>query len=316
MTRRTLTLRCHAKINLGLRVLGVRQDGYHDVRTVLQVIDLHDTLQVSPARKLALEIGYEWADGSRQEIPADASNLVLKAAAALRKPMAGRGAAFRLTKRIPAGAGLGGASSDAAAALLALDRLQGLSLGPSDLHRAAASVGSDVPFFLYGGACLALGRGEEVYPLPDGPALDLVVAFPGEGLATEEVYRAWDSLLTSSGNVSKVNDFAPWCLVLRGGSPGVANDLEAASLEVRPSLGRLRGVLDAAGATAVSMTGSGSAFYGVFTGAEAAADGARRVREAGFIAVTARSLGRAERDRALWSGWRPGSRGGTIPKER
>ena len=301
MRRKKLALRCHAKINLGLSVLGSRPDGYHDLRTILQTVDLHDTLEVTPAERISLEIIPEWAGGRASDLPADGSNLVIRAAESLREPLGGRGASFRLVKRIPAGSGLGGASSDAAGALVALNRLYGLDLAAAGLHRVAASLGSDVPFFLYGGACLALGRGDEVYPLPDGPGLHLVLAFADEGLSTPEVYKEWDRLLTSADNICRMNDFAPWCLVLRGERPGVANDLEEAAIRLRPSLKALRRALEAPDISAVSMTGSGSTFFGLCVNRAAALRGVRRVRGAGYAALAARCLGRNEQLRRLWT---------------
>src|SRR6266850_407086 len=295
MKSATITIRCPAKINLGLSVLGRRPDGYHEIRSILQSVSLHDTLEVQRARRFSLQIEEEWAAVSRGGgVPADGGNFVLKAAAGLKSYLGERAAAFRLIKRIPPGAGMGGASSDAAAAVVALDRLYDLGLKPPEFHRIAASIGSDVPFFLYGGACLALGRGEEIYPLPDGPSLQLVVVFSAKGLSTPEVYSRWDRLLTSTDKASRMNDFAPWCLVLRGEDPAIANDLETAAIALEASLGEVRSALTGAGAKAVSMTGSGSAFFGIFSDAKAAEHGASRLRRAGHAAVNAVSLGRAE----------------------
>jgi 4-diphosphocytidyl-2-C-methyl-D-erythritol kinase len=306
-----LIIRCHAKVNLGLRVLDVRPDGYHDVRTVLQTIDLHDVLEVRPSRSLTLDLVAEGGDPAGEPVPGGPDNLVLKAAASLEDVLGGRSAAFRLTKRIPAGSGLGGASSDAAGALLALDRLHRLGLPRAELRRRAASLGSDVPFFLFGGTCLALGRGDEVYPLPAAPGrLHLAIGFPGSGLRTSDVYAGWDRLLTSGRNMSRMSDFAAWCPVLRGERPGVANDLEDAALSLRPDLRRLREALEAPDVTAVSMTGSGSAFFALCTGREAARKGAGRARRAGYSAVTATSLSREERLRTMWSGGRSSTRVG------
>jgi 4-diphosphocytidyl-2-C-methyl-D-erythritol kinase len=283
-------LRCFAKVNLGLRVLRRRDDGYHDLRSVMHTIDLHDTLEIRPAKARSLEIRYQWAGGAREDLPADGRNLVLKAARTARA----RGHAFTLTKRIPAGAGLGGGSSDAA-------RISPDPPSAMVLHGQAASVGSDTPFFLYGGAGLSLGHGDDVYPLPNGPVLHLVLAFPAVSLSTPEVYEAWDRLLTSPGNTCRVNDFAPWCLVRGKESPSVANDLEEAAIRLQPPLKELRSTLETSGARAVAMTGSGSAFYGIYRDEDAAALGAQQVRDGGYDAVTARTLSREERDRLLWA---------------
>jgi 4-diphosphocytidyl-2-C-methyl-D-erythritol kinase len=297
-----LTIRCFAKINLGLQVLGTRPDGYHEIRSVLQTIDLHDTLEVSPADRLRLEVVSDGPGVDPGDLPANEENLVLEAARRLEEPLRGRGAALKLVKRIPARAGLGGASTDAAGALLALDRLHGLDMSPLELHEVAAGLGSDVPFFLYGGAGLSLGRGDEVYPLPDCDQLHLALALPGERLSTPEVYSAWDDLLTCTDKAGSMSDFAPWCLVFRGESPSVANDLEEAAIRLRPVLKGLRTALESSGARAVAMTGSGSAFYGLYPRASAAASAVRRARKEGYAAIAARSLVRKERDRTLWIG--------------
>lgn len=300
MSKRSVAIRCYAKVNLGLSVLGRRSDGYHEIRTFLQTIDLHDTLEAAPGEGFRLEVVPEEAGLPLIDLPPVQDNLVLKAARALQERLRGRGASFRLRKRIPAKSGLGGGSSDAAAALMALERLHGLRMLPGEMHALAASLGADVPFFLYGGAGLALGRGEEIYPLPDRPAMHLVVAVSEEGNATFAVYEAWDRLLTSPDKVCRMNDFAPWCLALRGGKLGLANDLEEAAIRVQPALRELRATLENSGAQEVAMTGSGSAFFGVCEGEEAAATAARLAREAGYRTITARSLGRGERDRTLW----------------
>jgi 4-diphosphocytidyl-2-C-methyl-D-erythritol kinase len=299
-----VSIPCHAKVNLGLRVLAPREDGYHEVRTILHTVGLHDTLEVRKASRISLDVREEWACGRGGSVPRDAGNLVLKAAEAVKGHLGRRGAAFTLTKRVPPGSGMGAASSDAAAALVAMNRLFGLDLDPQALHRAAATLGSDVPFFLYGGACLALGKGDEIFPLPEGPSLHLVLVFPVEGLSTPLVYRRWDDLLTSEDKTSRMNDFAPWCLVLRGGSPSVANDLERAAIELRPSLVGVRSALLNSGAKAVSMTGSGSAFFGIYSGARQAEHAALLLKRAGLAAVPTSSLGRREWETAISAGER------------
>jgi len=301
MESASVVIRCHAKLNLGLQVTGARPDGYHDIRTVFHTIELHDTLEAFPSRENGLEIVWAGERAFRATVPGGGDNLVLKAADALSDRTGGSGTAFRLHKRIPPGAGLGGGSSDAAGALLAIDRLHGLKLPAAEMHAIAAGLGADVPFFLYGGAALGLGRGTEVYPLPEGPEYHVVVAMPGEGLSTREVYEAWDDLLTSRSGAVSMGDFAPWCLVLRGENPYVANDLEEAAIRLRPSLKGLRTTLETAGARAVAMTGSGAAFFGLFEDPAAAETAAGRTREAGYAAMTSRTLGREGRDSTLWS---------------
>ena len=266
MTRAALSVASCAKINLGLRVLGRRPDGYHELNTTLQSIDLSDEilLEESPALSLAVE--------GRFPVPADDSNLVLRAARALSERYPGHGARMTLRKSIPAGAGLGGGSSNAAATLLGLDRLWGLEADPGILYAIARRLGMDVPFFLYGGACLAVGRGDEVLPLPDRKPWPVVVAWPGVGLSTREVYEALPLSLTRARILSSMKGFVPG----RGGDdqaenggqsrpPDVVNDLEETAFRKVPEMRRLKDRLMGSGSLAAAMSGSGSAVFGLFS---------------------------------------------------
>jgi 4-diphosphocytidyl-2-C-methyl-D-erythritol kinase len=181
-----IVLKARGKINLGLAVLGRRQDGFHELRTIFQTISLADLLEVrlSPGRReVRLEVtGFE--------VPTGKSNLAVRAAEiALAELKLRARVEITLEKRIPPASGLGGASSDAAVVLRAVCLLAGRRLPGNRLLRLAAALGSDVPFFLYGGRALGLGRGEEVYPLPEGPRCHCVVFFPAEGMSTAEAYR-------------------------------------------------------------------------------------------------------------------------------
>jgi len=181
---RRARLRALAKINLGLRVLHKRADGFHELRTVFQTISLADTLDVEfePSRRTAIEIT------GCDNIP---DNLVARAAGAAMDAMKLTGKVrFHLTKRIPMGAGLGGGSSDAAAVLLALPVLAGRELALEELVALGAQLGSDVPFFFLGGTALGLGRGTELYPLPEMPAEPLVLVAPAIHVSTAEAYGA------------------------------------------------------------------------------------------------------------------------------
>ena len=157
---RALKLRAYAKVNLGLEVLGLRDDGYHELRTLFQTIDLHDDVVLRPRpRGVSVRCDHPL-------VPKDATNLAARAAEALRAyGRVSAGVEIEIRKRIPVGGGLGGGSSDAAAVLLGLDRAWKLGLGPDGLHRLARRLGADVPFFLLGGTALGLSRGDEVYPL-------------------------------------------------------------------------------------------------------------------------------------------------------
>jgi 4-diphosphocytidyl-2C-methyl-D-erythritol kinase len=182
-----IAYRAFAKINLGLHVGAMRPDGFHEVRTVLQSVALCDLLEVHPSEELSLTC-------SDPSLPAGEDNLVMRAARALQRAVScERGARITLTKRIPSQAGLGGGSSDAAAALVALARLWRIPFSCEDLVPVAAALGADVPFFLVGGTALGVSGGEEVYALPDAPALHLVLALPKGGMPTAEAYRRLDA---------------------------------------------------------------------------------------------------------------------------
>src|SRR3982750_3356332 len=188
--RLKLSVRAHAKVNLDLRVLGVRADGYHELRTVFQTIELHDTLVCTEhAGPFTLKC-------RTPGVPLDASNLVWKAAAALWTALGRSGeirdAVIQIDKKVPVQAGLGGGGSGAAAAVLARGRLWG-GAPITLLREVGAAIGSDVPFFLSGGTALGLGRGEEIYPLADLPRHWIVLLIPGFGVSTGEAYGWYDS---------------------------------------------------------------------------------------------------------------------------
>ena len=267
-----LSATCPAKINLGLSVLGRRADGYHEIVTLFQAIALFDTLRAENAPSLSLTC-------DDPALPVDERNLVIRAARALqeeRPETRTRGARLRLTKRIPAGGGLGGGSSDAAAALVLLERLWEVSLAPAERQRIAGALGSDVPFFLHGGTALGTGRGEIVHPQPPIPERALVLGFPAFGLNTPEIYASLDAPLTLQdgavtlsrfyGKLAEGNDFSR-----------ITNDLETPAFARRPKLAFFRDALLRAGAEAALLCGSGSSVFGLFSGrdeAEQAAAGA------------------------------------------
>lgn len=284
-----LRVRSFAKVNLRLVVLGRRPDGFHEVSTILQTIDWFDELTAETTDRPGVVLEVVGADA-----PRDDSNLVIRAARAFleRHPLSpGKGVRFRLEKRIPAGAGLGGGSSNAAAALVALDRLLG-PVEPSSLHDLAGSIGSDVPFFLVGGAAVASGRGERLHPLEDrpGPEEALLLVLPPWGLSTAAVYGARGE----AQGVAPADVFDPdegW--PPRAGLAGICdrNDLEEPAFRLRPELGRVYTSLVRAEVGRVRMSGSGSTLFVV----PAAPDGERRAIRSippEFRARAVRTLGR------------------------
>jgi len=261
---RRARVKAYAKINLDLHVLNRRPDGYHELRTVYQTISLADDLEISfrTARPSRITADCDL------EIP---DNLVVRAAELALEAMRVRGEVWmRLRKRIPMGAGLGGGSSDAAAVLLALPILANRPIALEKMIELACRLGSDVPFFLLGGTALGVGRGEEVYPLPDlGRARGLLVA-PELHISTAEAYQALRRGLTLAAPENIISSFQS-CIWHRsvgtpgsGGTPWGSNDFEAAVFARHPRLRRLKRKLARLGAEPAQMTGSGSALYGIF----------------------------------------------------
>ena len=258
---RTARVPAYAKLNLGLRVLYKRPDGYHEIRTVFQTISLADRLDISltPARKTRIVI-----EGT-PEIP---DNLVERAAHLALEALRIQGdVLFHLKKNIPTGAGLGGGSSDAAAVLLALPVLAGKALPADRLHAIAIQLGSDVPFFLHGGTALGLGRGEELYPLPDLPATRGLLVTPAIHSSTAEAYRDLSARLTSIPLQNKLNSFQReiWRGAAGGGVSIDENDFEEVVFARHRGLKQIKEQLLRFGAKPAAMTGSGSAIFGIFT---------------------------------------------------
>ncbi|MCA1816622.1 MAG: 4-(cytidine 5'-diphospho)-2-C-methyl-D-erythritol kinase [Acidobacteria bacterium] len=264
-----------AKINLSLRVLGRRADGYHELRTVFQTISLRDRLTFRESDGSTLELVCD--NCASEGVPTDDSNLVARAARLLRERFnVTRGARVALEKIIPAGGGLGGGSSNAAVALIGLARLWRIETTREELTELGASLGADVPFFFTGGTALGTGRGDRVAPLEDAARSCLVVIAPRVKISTAEAFRALRA-------PALTKDFAPVnLLVSRGGSnfsdslrAGLANDFEPAIFSRHPEVARARDALTEAGATAALLTGSGSSVFGVFENQ----GGAERARE-------------------------------------
>ena len=256
---RSVRLPAFAKVNLCLHVLGRRADGYHELRTVFQAISLHDTLELTLRGTGGIEL-----ETTDPDLPAGQDNLAWRAMDALRRELRIRqGVRARLVKRIPVGRGLGGGSSDAAAALQGILRLTGKKLPEARLLELAASLGADVPFFLQGGRALGVGRGDEIYPLPDLPRRAIVVVSPRDiAVRTREAYRWLGRQLTKRGQASKLWSFCALCWSPQGA--GTSNDFEAVVFRRHPRLRRIKRELLERGAAEAALAGSGSAVFGVF----------------------------------------------------
>jgi 4-diphosphocytidyl-2-C-methyl-D-erythritol kinase len=345
-----VTVRSFAKINLGLGIGALRGDGFHELRTVYQTIALHDIIRVSVARGSGIEIRCE-----DPRVPCDQSNTCYRMVELALSALKVRGrVVIEIEKRLPVQGGLGGASGNAVAALLALERALKKRLSGPERLRIAAEVGSDVPLFLVGGTVLGVGHGEEVYPVPDLPAIACVVATPEIGVSTPKAFADWDLLVASGPQGLKPGSFGAasgtaeavpspakltrsaasdrmvefgrvlcaWLISLsqikdktgqassgvpvskgrgRAETPlldlvrtGIENDFERVVFPKYPELREVKSVLEGAGAVYASLSGSGSATYGLFASREAAAKAAARLRKTGVPATATTTLTRPQ----------------------
>jgi 4-diphosphocytidyl-2-C-methyl-D-erythritol kinase len=318
----TVTISSFSKINLGLRIGRLRPDGFHELRSVYQTIALHDRIRISVDRGSGIEIR---CDDPR--VPCDARNtcyqIVERAMATLKAP--GR-VVVEVEKRLPVQGGLGGASGNAVATLLALERALRKSLDPRERLRIAAEVGSDLPLFLIGGTVLGVGRGEETYPLPDLPAMPCVIALPEVAISTPRAFSDWDRLseskLTAPTQSDRIWEFSREISAWLNAAPGIAsgrrsgvsarsggraesppldlvrtgieNDFEQVVFPQYPELPKVKRVLERAGATYASLSGSGSAVYGLFRLRTKAAVAAKMLNEGGTLAVVTSILTRRQ----------------------
>ena len=366
----SVTLRSFAKINLGLRIGAARGDGFHELLTVYQTIGLHDVVGVSVERGSGIEIRCE-----DPRVPRDESNTCFRVVEKTMTALRARGrVVIEIEKRLPVQGGLGGASSNAVAALLGLERALKKSLPAAERLRIVSEVGSDLPLFLIGGTVLGLGRGEQVFPLADLPPMGCVVIAPGVGVSTPKAFAAWDrlcgagALAREGSNLQRVEEVPgkkpaelrsarpaqrpgptkPWAgggarpymsgavaqltlsnasdrMNLLGralsawlsepysGAPrtkrgraenpllelvraGIENDFEQVVFPEYPELREGKRALELAGAGYVSLSGSGSALYGLFASRKAAVNAVARLRKQALAAHTTVTVMR----RAYW----------------
>jgi 4-diphosphocytidyl-2-C-methyl-D-erythritol kinase len=299
-----------AKVNLCLDVLGRRADGYHELRTIFQALTLHDTVRLTltegpgirsdTAIRLSVVGDSGLAAGPLQE------NLVWRALDVLRREFDVRdGLRAELGKNIPVARGLGGGSSDAAAAMVALLRLTGRQIRLARLMELASGLGADVPFFLFGGRALGTSRGDEMYPLPDLPRRTVLVVSPHDiAVSTRDAYQWVDERLTTGPSVSKLWGFCALCWSKQGDS--LSNDFEAAVFKRHARLGTLKRQLLEQGAAEAALAGSGSAVFGVFRNPAQARRAAKQFPEDQVFLCT--TISRAAYNRALWGTGGPSPR--------
>jgi 4-diphosphocytidyl-2-C-methyl-D-erythritol kinase len=323
----TVTVRSFAKINLGLYIGAARADGFHDLRTAYQTIALHDVIRVSVGRGRGIEIACTNQD---PRVPLDASNTCHRIATRVLDELgANRKVTVEIEKRLPVQGGLGAASSNAVATMIALELALKKKLPAAVRLRIAAEIGSDLPLFLVGGTALGVGRGEEVYPLPDLPSVPMVVVTPEVGVSTPRAFVDWDALLKSSqhtsfGRLTRAGGsdrlfevgcvLSSWLSGFTSGSPntgapakggsrgekllldlvrtGIENDFEKVVFPQYPELRDIKGALERAGSKYASLSGSGSSLYGLFRSTAEATRAAGRLRKQGLRAVATRTLTR------------------------
>jgi 4-diphosphocytidyl-2-C-methyl-D-erythritol kinase len=310
-----------AKINLGLRIGALRRDGFHELRTMYQTIALHDVITVSVGRGSGIEI--ECAD---PRVPRDQTNTCWKTIERVMAALKARGrVTITIEKRLPVQGGLGGASGNGVAALIAIERALKKRLSGPEKLRIAAEVGSDLPLFLIGGTVLGVGRGEEVYPLPDLPAMACLIALPEVAVSTPKAFADWDKL-THSAHSDRMLEFgreiSAWLnaglaegprrsgVSAKGGGraenplldlvrTGIENDFEKVVFPQYPELREVKRVLERSGAKYASLSGSGSAVYGLFDSQAKAQAAAGKLAKIGTRAVVTSTLTRRQYLRKL-----------------
>lgn len=253
-----MLLKAYAKVNLFLEIVKRRDDGYHELETILQTINLYDELELSPQpQSISLTCNLSY-------LPTDERNLAYRAAKLLKeKTGTNQGINIKLNKQIPIGAGLGGGSSDAASVLLGCNRIWGCKLTYSDLAEFGMQLGMDVPFFLRGGTALAVGRGEQIIQQIPTPSLELIIVYPNFPVSTASVYKNLDihnigkkqdsNLIVTALNTRNIEEI----------SHLLFNRLESSTFHLYPQLTEIKDVLKKAGCLGVLLSGSGSAIFGI-----------------------------------------------------
>jgi len=318
------TMRSFAKINLGLHIgpPGMRADGFHELRTVYQTIAAHDVVRVTAKSGMGIEIR-----ATQAKVPADESNTCWKITERVLKLLKTRAKVLiTIEKKLPLQGGVGAASSNAVATMLALEKELKVALPMADRLRIAEEVGSDVPLFLVGGTVLGTGRGEEVWPLGDAPELALVLATPQVGVSTPQAFKDWDGFfangtgkagakLTYAEQVAKLNGFSrelcSWLTGTPSGVPakgrdraeallldlvrtGIENDFERVVFPQIPALREVKRAIERTGAKFASLSGSGSTIFGIYDSRQAAEAAASELNGNDIPAQATVTLSRGE----------------------
>jgi 4-diphosphocytidyl-2-C-methyl-D-erythritol kinase len=303
LKKKSVRLPAFAKINLCLHVVGKRPDGYHELRTIFQAISLRDTVELSitPGSD-----GFHFTLTSNDSALLGPENLVARAVVAMQREIGFLGnVSAHLEKKIPVARGMGGGSSDAAAAMIGMLRLTGAEVPLARLMEIAAGLGADVPFFLFGGRALAVNRGDEIYPLPNAPKQTIVVVSPRDiGVSTKDAFQWISAELTKRPEPPKIWGFCALCWSRQGA--GLSNDFEGPVFRRHPRLEEIRDGLLKRGAADAALAGSGSAVFGIFRNPARARRAARAFPEDSVFVV--KTLSREDYGRAL--GWRADAHAG------
>lgn len=271
--RNSITKKAYAKINLGLRILGKRADGYHNLSTIMQTIGIYDIITISPQSVDRIELFVE-----EGESPAGKKNLIYKAAAKLKEKYGLGGMRINLVKRIPVGAGLGGGSADAAATINIVNELFDLGMTPAQKRLLAVELGADVPFLIEGGIAIAGGIGEELeYIEPPAEFVGThVIVVPGESLSTKEVFERFDAEV---GDAPRLDADRGLIVQLR---KSLVNDLTSVAVKMLPEIEAVLNLFEELGAVNASMSGSGSSVFGIFDELSTAEIALREMAKLGY----------------------------------
>ena len=322
-----ISVRSFAKINIGLKIGCRREDGFHELRTIYQTIALSDLVKVEVGRGVGIEIV-----SKDPRVPLDETNTCYRIAERVLRALKTRGKVrIAIEKNLPVQGGLGAASSNAVATMLGLERALKRELSPPDRLRLAAEVGSDVPLFLIGGTVLGVGRGEQVYPLEDLPSIPCVIATPRAAVSTPAAFADWDGKCTASAKLTAGEDsdklevfshsvfewlsgsnYSPTGVPGKSGDraeallldlvrTGLGNDFESVVFPKFPAIREVKRALERSGAKYVSLSGSGSSVYGLFSDKETAAQAAKSLTDQDVPAVATRTLTRGEYWKAAFS---------------
>jgi 4-diphosphocytidyl-2-C-methyl-D-erythritol kinase len=322
------SVRSFAKINLGLKIGPLREDGFHELRTIYQTIALSDTVRVDVSKGVGIEIVCK-----DPRVPTEETNTCWRVADRMLRSLKVRGKIrIAIEKRLPVQGGVGAASSNAVATMMALEKELKQQLTPEERLRIASEVGSDLPLFLVGGTVLGTGRGEQVYPLEDLPSFHCVIATPEVGVSTPTAFADWDkkwpvkltgSKLTATDSSDRISTFSrtiyEWlsggftptgvpskgwdraeALLLDLVRTGIENDFESVVFPKYPAIREVKRALERTGAKYVSLSGSGSTVYGLFADHDSAAKAAEKLTESGVPAQATMTLPRERYWKEIW----------------